>query len=477
MLAAAALEAVCSAKQGLEGGPTMRRWILGSIIVGTLIVLALFIGPQLLLRVEVPIKVGILHSKSGPLAISERSMIDAELMAIDEINSGGGLLGRRVEAVEADGRSDPRVFAQEAHRLIESEKVSVIFGCWSTMCRRSVEAVVESSNHLLVFPSNYEGMEISSSVVCTGPIPNQQIIPAVNWCFRTLKARRFFLAGSQDIQSYASNRLIRDQLKAMGAQATGEKYVALDGAGMPDLISAIKQSSPDVVLSTIIGDGNRPFYQQLAQAGLMPARLPVLSFTIGEEEVSELPIKDLVGDYAAWSYFQSVDNPVNREFVQRFKSRYGADRSTSDSVVAAHDAVKLWAQAVDEVRTDNTAEVRKAISRESLFAPEGVVSVDFETLHTWRPFYLGKVQANGQFEIVWRLEKPVRPEPFPVLRSRSEWEAYIDQLYASWGTSGFDPLAVHIQSGPLLNGFKNHRKPSQPTALLSDHQAPGSSQQ
>ena len=185
--------------------------------------------------------------------------------------SEGGLLGREIKPVIADGRSDPKVFAQEARRLIETEKVSVIFGCWTSLCRRSVKAVVEASNHLLFFPSNYEGMDITPSIVCTGPIPNQQVIPAVNWCFETLKARKFFLAGSADVQSYSSNALIKDQLKALGAQTVGEKYVALDGTGMPEMIAAIKAASPDLILSTVVGDGNKRFYQQLAQSGLTPA--------------------------------------------------------------------------------------------------------------------------------------------------------------------------------------------------------------
>src|SRR3954454_11387490 len=355
-----------------------------------LIVLAVlgWYGRYALWHVEAPIRVGLLHSRTGPLAISERSMIDAEKRAIEEINAAGGLLGRRIEAVEADGRSDPQAFAQEARRLIETEKVGVIFGCWTSLSRRSVKSVVESSNHLLFFASNYEGMDISPSIVCTGPIPNQQVIPAVNWCFETLKARKFFLAGSQDVQSYSSNALIKDQLKAMGAQPVGEKYVALDGKGMPELIAAIKAAGPDVVLSTVVGDGNKPFYQQLVQAGLPPGKLPVVSFTIGEDELRELPAREMVGDYAAWSYFQSIDNPVNRAFVQRFKEHYGAERTTGDAIVAAYNAVKLWAQAVEEIGSDATAEIRKAIRRESLNAPEGVVSIDSETLHTWRPFYL-----------------------------------------------------------------------------------------
>jgi len=421
----------------------MKWWLLAPVMLIGL-VLGCWRVWGALWRVEGPILVGILHSRTGPLAISEQSMIDAELMAIAEINEAGGLLGRRVEAVIADGRSDPKVFGEQARRLIDQEKVKVIFGCWTALARRSVKAVVESSKHLLFFPSNYEGMDIPSNVICTGPIPNQQVIPAVNWCFEVLNARKFYLAGSQDIQAYSSNALIKDQLKAMGAEAVGEKYVALDGTGTPEMIAAIKGSGADVVLSTVIGDGNKSFYQQLAQAGLTPTRLPVISFTIGEDELRDLPVKEMIGDYAAWSYFQSIESPVNRDFVARFKGRTSSDRSTSDAIVASYNAVKFWAQAVEEIDNDNPPDVLKAVRRQSLEAPEGVVSVDSETLHTWRPFYVGKIRGDGQFSVVWSLEKPVRPVPFPVLRTRLEWEQFVEKLYTSWGTRKFSSQASAV---------------------------------
>jgi urea transport system substrate-binding protein len=428
----------------------MRRWLLA---LGAVIALGgAWYAWRADRRVEAPILVGILHSQTGPLAISEQSMIDAELMAIDEINQQGGLLGRKIKPVIADGQSDPKVFAQETRRLIETGKVSVIFGCWSSLCRKAVKSVVKLSNHLLFFPSNYEGMDISASIVCTGAIPNQQVFPAVYWCFETLKARRFFLAGTQDVQSYSVNAVIKDQLKALGGQLVGEKYVALDGARMPDMITAIKTTSPDVVLSTVMGAGNKPFYQQLAQGGLTSAHMPVLSFTIAEDEMRELPVKEMIGDYAAWSYFQSIDSPVNRAFVQRFKNRYGSQRTTSDSIVAAYNSVKLWAQAVEETGTESTSDVRRAIRTQSLDAPEGVVSINAETLHTWRPFYLGKIRGDGQFDIVWSLEKPVRPVPYPALRSRDHWDTFVEQLYTTWGTNEFNPqtLPESLEPAPAL---------------------------
>jgi urea transport system substrate-binding protein len=421
----------------------MWRWVMGLLALAVLGTLGFWYGPRLLRRVETPIRVGILHSLSGPLEISERSMIDAEKMAIDEINSRGGLLGRRIEAVIADGRSDPKVFAQEARRLIETEKVSVIFGGWSSRSRRAMKPVVETSNHLLFFPSNYEGMDISPNIVCTGPIPNQQVMPAVNWCHETLKANKFFLAGTKGVQSYSTNEIIKLQLRAMGLENVGEKYLALNGDGAEDLVASIKAAAPDVVLSTVVGDGNKQFFLQMARAGLPPSKLPVLAFTIAEDELRGLPLKDMVGDYAAWSYFQTIDSPENQAFVRRFKSLYGADRTLSDSLAAAYSAVRIWAQSVEETGTDDTAEVRKTIRRESLEAAEGVVSIDSETLHTWRPLHVGKIQADGLFQLVWRLEKPIRPVPFPVFRTRSEWSDFIEKLHAIREDGTSSPVVGH----------------------------------
>jgi urea transport system substrate-binding protein len=441
----------------------MRRWLMG---LGTCVAFAVaaWNGWTWVQRVERPIRVGILHSLSGPLKISELSMRDAEVMALEQVNAEGGLLGRKVEWVIADGRSDPDVFAQEARRLIETEKVSAIFGCWSAPSRRRVKQVVEQTGNLLFFASNYEGLDLTSSVATTGPIPNQQVIPGVNWSFESLKARRYFLTGSRgDTVSQVCSAIIKDQLKALGASCVGEIHVGLDGGGVSELVAAIKKAAPDIVLSTVVGDANKPFYEQLARAGLTPGKLPVLSFTIGEDELRELPVKEMIGDYAAWSYFETIDSPANRAFVQRFKAKYGAERRTSDSIVAAYNGVNLWAQAVKEVGTEATSEVRTALRRQSREAPEGIITVDAETMHTWRPFYLGKVRADGQFDIVWSLEKPIRPVPYPVLRSRADWDAFLEKLRS---TGGRGPLEAPAPAEPPRSSRRDAGRPTTRAAVL-----------
>jgi urea transport system substrate-binding protein len=410
----------------------MRRGLLGLIAVLVLGLSAVWLGPRLLHAGGPPIRVGILHSRTGPLAISEESMVDAEVMALDEIKKAGGLLGRDVEWVIADGESDPKTFARQARWLIAEQNVSVIFGGMTSACREAVDEVVGQSDHLFVFPSNYEGLDLSLNVVCTGPLPNQQVIPAVNWCFETLKARKFFLAGSSDVMSYAIHTIVRDQLKAIGASFVGESFVEIDGARMPETIAAIKASGADVVISTVVGDANKAFYRQMSQAGLTPDKLPVLSVTITEDELRQLPIAEMVGDYAAWGYFQTIPRDENKAFVDRFKKRYGAERPTSDSIASAYGSVMLWKQAVEEAGTDATTEVCKRLGRQSRDAAEGIVSVDQDTLHTWRPFYLGKIRRDGLFDVVWSLEKPIRPVPFPMFRTKAYWEAAVER----WNKTG-----------------------------------------
>ncbi len=403
-------------------------------------------------RVEAPIRVGILHSKTGPLAISELSMIDAELMAIDEINQEGGLLGRNVEGVVADGRSDPKVFAQEARRLIDQEKVTVIFGCWASATRKSVKPIVEQADHLLVYPTAYEGLEQSPMIVYTGAAPNQQVIPAVNWCREALKAQRFYLVGSDYIWPHCVNAIVKDQLKALGAEVVGEYYIGFGSTGLDvgEAVGVIKSARPDVIISTVAGDTNAPFYHGLKAAGIEPEQVPVIAFGIAENELRALPLKDMVGDYAACNYFQSIDLPKNREFIGKFRAHYGVDRVTSDTIVASYNSVRLWAQAVEEARTDRTVEVREFLLRQSLNAPEGIISIDRETQHTWRPVYIGRIRMDGQFDIVWTLDKPVRPVPYPVWRTRAEWDQYVQNLYRSWGENWFNPGSKGKGLGPSV---------------------------
>ncbi len=411
----------------------MRRWLFGLIGLAIVGAVAAWAAPRLAGRLA-PIRVGLLHSQTGPMKDSEKSMIDAEVLALEEINARGGLLGgRRVEPVVADGRSDFPTFGREAERLIEQDKVSAIFGCWTSASRKSVKPVVEGHHHLLFYPMAYEGLEESPNIVYTGAAPNQQVIPAVKWSYDRLKARKYFLAGSDYIWPHAVNAIARDYISSLGAEVAGEDYVLYGTTNVDALVDAIKRARPDVVISTVVGDTNPSFYHKLAEAGLGPREVPVISFSIAEAELKHLPAREMAGDYAAWNYFQSIDSEPNRDFVRKFKARYGADSVTGDTTVAAYNSVLLWAQAVTEAETDEVDEVLKAVRKQSMSAPEGVISVDGPTQHTWRPVYIGRVRVDGQFDIVWTSDKAVRPVPYPTTRPQSQWDAFVEELQRSWG--------------------------------------------
>ncbi len=410
----------------------MKRWLiaLSALVVlggGAIWAMIWFRGQAM-----APIRVGILHSESGPMAISEKSMIDAEKLALKELNKLG-LLGREIEWVVADGRSDWPTYAREAQRLIEQEEVSVIFGCWTSASRKSVKPVVEQRQHLLVYPMAYEGLEESPNVIYTGAAPNQQVIPALSWCYEHLKARKFFLVGSDYIWPHCVNEIAKDQLKALGAECVGEFYVLFGSSDVGAAVEAIHKASPDVIISTVVGTTNSPFYEKLQTAGIRPERIPVVSFSIAEDELRELPLSTMIGDYASWDYFQSIDRVENKEFVKRFQKEYGADRVTSDVIEAAYNSVYLWAHAVSEAGTDHIPDVIRAMRRQSLNAPEGIVTVDEHTQHTWRPVYVGRIRSDGQFDIVWTSERPIRPIPYPRSRSRAEWDSFLENLYRTWG--------------------------------------------
>ena len=413
--------------------PVLRRWLPG-VLGLSLAGLAVWAALPYVQRLRPPIRVGILHSLTGPMAISETSMVDAEVLALEEINASGGLNGRRVEWVVADGRSDPATFAREAERLISTEKVSVIFGCWTSACRKSVKPVVERAGCLLFYPVAYEGLEQSPNIIYGGAAPNQQIIPTVKWSTDFLKGRRYYLLGTDSVWPHAVNTIVTDQLKALGAEVVGEAYLGASGSAS-DVEKALAQivgARPDVVLSSIEGEENVAFYTKLRASGSAGAKIPVVSFSMTEDELSHLPAKEMTSDYLVCNYFQAIDRPENREFVRRFKARYGENRVTSDPIATAHTGVRIWAQAYLDAESEEIDALRAAVLRQSINAPEGIASVDRETQHTWRPFFVGKVRGDGQVEIVWSAVKPIRPVPFPFSRTRSEWEVFIEGLKTAW---------------------------------------------
>jgi urea transport system substrate-binding protein len=394
---------------------SLRRW-LAAAGLAALLAGSWFVIDRLLVNRR-PIVVGLLHSQTGPMAVSERSMIDAEVLALEEINRQGGLLGRPIRWVIADGASDGPTFARQAEALIREHGVNVIFGCWTSASRKSVLPIIETNDHLLVYPMAYEGLEQSPNIIYTGAAPNQQITPAVQWCHDKLSARRFFLVGSDYIWPHCVNAIISDQLIGLGDELVAEKYLPFGSTNVDDVVKQIVATKPDVVLSAVVGDSAIAFAKKLREAGVRPEKTPVLTFAIGESELRTMSSEDIAGNYASWTYFQSINRPENLKFVEAFKSRFGEEKSLSGVTEAGYNSVKLWAQAVQEAGTDDVGQVRQSMRHQSFNAPGGIVAIDPETQHTWLSVCIGRIRTDGQFDIVWTSKTPVRPVPFPISRT------------------------------------------------------------
>ncbi|MFK5892337.1 MAG: urea ABC transporter substrate-binding protein [Pseudomonadota bacterium] len=370
------------------------------------------------------IRIGILHSLSGAMAVSGQPLVDAVTLAVSEINANGGLLGKQVEIIVVDGKSNWPLFAKEATHLIKNEKVSAIFGCWTSSCRKAVKPIVEKLDNLLFYPVQYEGLEESPNIIYTGATPNQQIIPGVSWALKNL-GKRLYLIGSDYIFPHAANQIIKDISKAQKGVILKEEYISLgsntfNSQKISQIISDIKKYQPNVILNTINGNANHLFFNQLQSAGI--DNIPVISFSISEPELAKIKSAQRNNHYTVWNYFQSIDNEENQHFISQFKQLYGKESVIGDPMEASYIAIKLWAQAVREARSEEPKRVNKSIRRQSLKAPQGIVSVDPETRHLWKAVRIGQAQTNGQFKIIWQTKHPIQPKPFPSYRTKHQWQ-------------------------------------------------------
>ena len=363
-----------------------------------------------------PIKVGILHSLTGTMAISETSLKDVELMAIDEINDAGGVLGQKVEAIVEDPESKfTTVFPEKAKKLLLKDEVAAVFGCWTSVSRKNVLPVFEENNGMLFYPVQYEGNECSKNVVYTGAAPNQQILPAVEWLMSKDggSKKKFYLLGSDYIFPRTANLIIVKYLESKGLKPVAEEYTPLGHLEYANVVQAIKKTEPDVIFSTINGDSNVNFYNELAAQGITADKIPVVAVSVGEDELRGLDPAKVKGHLAAWNYFQSIDTPKNKEFVKKFQDKYGKDRVTDDPIEAAYMMVYFWKMAVEKAGSTEVDKVREAFKSNIEFdAPGGKVKLDPKTQHTYKPFLMGKIRDDKQFDVVYRTPL-LEPIPYP----------------------------------------------------------------
>ncbi|MFO0914480.1 MAG: ABC transporter substrate-binding protein [Pirellulales bacterium] len=367
-----------------------------------------------------PVKVGILHSQTGVMGMSESSLRDAEMLAIEEINADGGVLGRPIEAVVEDTRSRfTDVFPAKATKLLTQDRVAAVFGCWTSVSRKAVVPVFERLNGLLFYPLQYEGNESSFNVIYGGSVPNQQILPAVDWLLSDAGGarKRLFLIGSDYVFPWTVEYILERYLPSLNrsdVQIVGHYYAPLSEFDFAPAVSAIEQAQPDAILSTINGEGNVHFFAELAKRGIGSNEIPVMSTSVGEDELRSMKGETISGHYSAWSYFQSLDTPRNRRFVRRFQNEHGDDRVISDPMEAAYSLVYLWKQSVERAQSIEVDAVRDAFAKNIEFAaPGGRIRLDPRNYHTYKRFRIGRARADLQFDLVHESPDWIAPEPYP----------------------------------------------------------------
>lgn len=361
---------------------------------------------------EESVKVGILYSATGSMAISEGAVKDAEVLAIDEINASGGVLGKQIEYIAEDGASEPSTFATKAEKLIDQDKVAAVFGCWTSASRKAVKPVFEEYGSLLWYPVQYEGMESSSNIIYTGAAPNQQIVPAIDYLIEQ-GYKKFFLLGSDYVFPRTANMIINAQCKAKNVEVVGEEYAQMDQTDFSSIITKIESADPDIIINTLNGTGNLSFFKQMNEKNYTADDYMTMSFSIAEEEVKTIGADILKNHMVSWNYYMTTDTPENTSFVEAYKKAYGDDRVTSDPAEAAYDAVYLWKEAVEKAGSFEVEDVIAAVEEGgiSFDAPEGKVEIDGANHHLIKPVRIGVVSEDGSINTVMETE-PVKPDPY-----------------------------------------------------------------
>ena len=394
------------------------------IVIGLLLLTVGFLSVAEVNAEDRKVKIGVLHSLSGTMAISETSLKDVVLMAVEEINAAGGVMGKQIEPVVVDPASDWDLFAEKAKGLITKEEVAVVFGCWTSVSRKSVLPVFEEHNSLLFYPVQYEGEEQSLNVFYTAATPNQQLIPAAEYMMEEVGAKKFYLLGTDYVFPRTANKVLKAYLKTKGVPDENivEEYTQFHHQDYQTIVSKIKKFAAGgdaCVLSTINGDSNVPFYKEFANQGLTSDDCPIMAFSVAEDELRAMDVPPLVGHLAAWNYFQSINTPENKKFVKNFKAFCereglpgGSKRVTDDPIEAAYFGVYVWKAAVEKAGSFDVDKVREAVYGLEFDAPGGKKMMHASNQHTLKPVYIGEIKKNGQFKIIYKSDGLVSPDSF-----------------------------------------------------------------
>ena len=357
------------------------------------------------------IKIGSLHSLSGTMAISERTVRDSVELAVEQINADGGVMGKQIETVVEDGASDPAVFAEKAQKLITSDCVAAIFGGWTSSSRKAMLPVVEDNNALLYYPVQYEGLEASENIFYTGATTNQQIVPGLEY-LKEQGARSMYLVGSDYVFPQTANRVIKAWAEANDVEILGEDYTPLGSTDFSTIVNKVRTADPDAVFNTLNGDSNVAFFREYTNAGLTAEDTPVVSVSIAEEEVQGIGADNIEGQLTSWNYYQTIESPENTSFVEAFKAKYGENRVTSDPMEAAYTSLFLWKNTVEKAGSFDVAEIQENAGGVSFEAPEGTVTINGDNNHISKTALVGEIRPDGLIYEVWSSGEPIEPDPF-----------------------------------------------------------------
>ncbi|VEG54383.1 urea ABC transporter, urea binding protein [Mycolicibacterium aurum] len=357
------------------------------------------------------IKVGALNSLSGTMAISEVTVRNAIDLAVEQINGSGGVLGKQIQLVGEDGASEPTVFAEKAEKLISSDCVAAVFGGWTSSSRKAMLPVFEGANSLLYYPVQYEGLESSPNIFYTGATTNQQIVPALDY-LKEKGVKSLYLVGSDYVFPQTANRIIKAYADANGMEIKGEDYTPLGSTDFSTIINKVRTADADAVFNTLNGDSNVAFFREYKNVGLTPQDMPVVSVSIAEEEVGGIGVQNITGQLTAWNYYQTIDTPVNNEFVKAYKAKFGADKPTSDPMEAAYVSVYLWKNTVEKAQSFGVKEIQDNAGGVTFDAPEGLVTIDGDNHHITKTARIGEIRPDGLIYTTWESPGPIEPDPF-----------------------------------------------------------------
>lgn len=357
------------------------------------------------------IKIGSLHSLSGTMAISERTVRDSVELAVEQINADGGVMGKQIETVVEDGASDPAVFAEKAQKLITSDCVAAIFGGWTSSSRKAMLPVVEDNNALLYYPVQYEGLEASENIFYTGATTNQQIVPGLEY-LKEQGVESMYLVGSDYVFPQTANRVIKAWAEANDVEILGEDYTPLGSTDFSTIVNKVRTADPDAVFNTLNGDSNVAFFREYTNAGLTAEDTPVVSVSIAEEEVQGIGADNIAGQLTSWNYYQTIESPENTSFVEAFKAKFGENRVTSDPMEAAYTSLFLWKNTVEAAGSFDVADIQENAGGVSFDAPEGTVTINGDNNHISKTALVGEIRPDGLIYEVWSSGEPIEPDPF-----------------------------------------------------------------